>query len=794
MMDETDELSEQQKALARQWGKRLEDALKKQREDKQEKRFKELRAYVRGDVGDDGEKGLVRTNIIHSNFAAIIPQIYAKNPEIAVTPTEAAGDTVKWVPQFCKTLQAVLNRKFVKEGRLKKRTKSAIRSAMTTSIGWAKVSWQKDIRTDPLIENRIADTQDNLQRVRMLIDEIQEGDDSRAELEAKQGELEQQLSALQQQAEVSVVEGIVIDRVLTEDIFVLDDTIYDFDQYDQADTIAHRVWMRCEQYKQTFGKDAPKTANRYGSDKKEFGKSIDQDEDKLLVAVFECWNRTSNTVYTLCAGADEWAREPYVPQHIGQRFYPFFALAFNPVDGRVNPISDAELLKELQDEYSTTRTNFAEHRAENLPVRVYRKSSDLTDNDVKALANRSPNQWVGIEGNPDTPIEKDIAVLPNPPIDPAVYDVAPILRDAELVLGAGDASKGVVNKAKTATEAEIMAQGLQSRVAERQDVVEDWISDMAQFAAEILLQEMTLPQVQRIAGAESVWPQMNKEQIFDLVQIEIRAGSSGRPNKAKEREQWGQMLPQIQESMSQIMQLRQAGQNDMAEMMLKLMEETLRRFDERIDIESFMPQQEAGGQKPTIPPELQQQVQQMQQAMQQMQEENAQLKQVADGKAQDIAFSREKLAFEQSKAGEEIRLKSEDSARNEAALIRTAEIKAQAQVVAAEKTAEINAGLERERIASQERVEMAKAMMTACQAQHQQRQDEAQAVQQAQVSDVANQQVVQMIEQLQKAMQAMAANFSQSLSVMQESLTAPKRVIRDDNGDIAGVEVVRTLQ
>lgn len=794
MMDETDELSEQQKALARQWGTRLEDALKKQREDKQEKRFKELRAYVRGDVGDDGEKGLVRTNIIHSNFAAIIPQIYAKNPEIAVTPTEAAGNTVEWIPRFCKTLQVALNRKFIKEGRLKKRAKSAIRSAMTTSIGWAKVSWQKDIRTDPLIENRIADTQDNLQRVQMLIAEIQEGDDSRAELEAKQGELEQQLSALQQQAEVSVVEGIVIDRVLTEDIFVLDDTIYDFDQYEQADTIAHRVWMPCDQYKQAFGKDAPKTANRYGSDKKEFGKSIDQDEDKMLVAVFECWNRTSNTVYTLCAGADEWAREPYVPKHIGQRFYPFFALAFNPVDGRVNPLSDAELLKELQDEYSTTRTNFAEHRSENLPVRVYRKSGDLTDNDIKALANRSANQWVGIEGNPDTPIEKDIAVLQNPPIDPAAYDVAPILRDAELVLGAGDASKGTINKAKTATEAEIMAQGLQSRVAERQDVVEDWISDMAQFAAEIMLQEMTPPQVQRIAGAEAVWPQMNKEQIFDLVQIEIRAGSSGRPNKSKEREQWGQMLPQIQQSMTQIMQLRQAGQNDMAEMMLKLMEETLRRFDERIDIESFMPQQEEGEQKPTIPPELQQQIQQMQAQFQQLQAENAQLKQAADGAAQDIAFSREKLAFEQSKAGEEIRLKSEDSARNEAALIRAAEIKAQAQIIAAEKTAEISAELERERIASQERVEMAKAMTAMCQEQKSAAVAQETASAEALAVSDGQQQVMQMMDRMQQAMQAMAQHFSASLSAMQESLTAPKRVIRDDNGEIAGVEIVRTLQ
>lgn len=257
-----DEATPQAKALAKQWGKRLEKELKKRKDAKTEKKYKELRAYVRGDVGDDGEAGLVRTNIIHSNFAAILPQIYAKNPEIAVTPTEAVGSVIPWVPGFCKTLQSVISRKFVTEGKLKKRAKSAIRSAMTTSTGWAKVSWQKDVRNDPLIDNRINDTQDNLQRIQYLIAEIKEDDDSRCELEAKQGELEQQLRALQEQVEVKTVSGLAIDRVLSEDIFVIDETIYDFDQYDQAEAIAHRVWMTCEQYEETFGKDVPKTSNK----------------------------------------------------------------------------------------------------------------------------------------------------------------------------------------------------------------------------------------------------------------------------------------------------------------------------------------------------------------------------------------------------------------------------------------------------------------------------------------------------------------------------------------------------
>ena len=784
---DSDDQTPQSKALARQWGKKLEKALKKQSKDGVEKKFKELRSYVRGDVGDDGESGLVRTNIIHSNFAAILPQIYAKNPEISVTPSEAAGNQVKWVPAFCKTMQSVLARKFVKEGQLKKRSKASIRSAMTTAIGWTKVSWQKDVRTDPLIENRINDTQDNIQRIKYLIDEIKEDDDSRCELEAKQGELEQQLAALQEKAEVSTVSGVAIDHVLTEDIFVLDETLYEFDQYDQADTIAHRVWMTCEQYEQAFGKDVPKTANRYGSDKKESTTNSEEDEKNTLVAVFECWQKSSNTVYTLCSGSDEWARDPYRPPVSGKRFYPFFGLAFNPVDGRMQPISDAELLIELQDEYNTTRTNFAEHRKENIPVRVYRKSGDLTDQDIDALANRSANQWVGLEGDPSQPVEKDIAILQNPPVDPNTYDVQPILRDAEMVLGAGDAAKGVINKAKTATEAEIMAQGLQSRVAERQDVVEDWIGEMAQYAAELCLQELTAEEVQRIAGIDAVWPQMDKEQIFDLVNIEIRAGSAGRPNKAKEREQWGQMLPQIQQSVTQIMQLRESGQNDMAESMLKLMEETLRRFDERIDIESFFPQKKEGEQPPQIPPEVQQQMQQMKQAMQHMQEENAQLKQAAEGKQAEIEMANQRLDFDMKKAGAELEVKSKQAEQDASVQIEAARIKAEADAQAKVTIAQLDAEIEREKIASQERIALAQAMMNTATT-HQQAVEGEQHQQTENMNAEAMGKMAEMLKDMQQAIGQMGQQFSQSLGNLQSQLNAPKKVILDPvTGDMVGV-------
>lgn len=785
----------QDKALASRWGKRLDRAIKSQRESKVEEKFKRLRKYVRGNVEDDGNPGLVRTNIIHSNFAAILPQIYAKNPEIAVAPSESADErNYGWVRPFSKTLQAVLNRVFINDGRLKKRAKAAIRAAMTVGSGWVKLSWQKDIRRDPIIENRIADAQDNLRRIRQLIADIEDGDESRCELEAKQGELEQQIAALNEQAEVMLASGVVIDNVLTEDIFVLDDTLTDFDGYEQAEAIAHRVWMTPERYKEAFGKEPPEKAARYGQDKRERGQSRNDADKVELVAVFEVWDRQSQTVYTLCAGADEWAREPYRPEVFGRRFYPFFALAFNLVDGSREPLPDAELLIELQDEYNTTRTNFAEHRRENLPVRVFRKSGDLTDSDIRALANRAANQWVGIEGDPSKPIQQDVAILQNPPVDPGTYDVQPILRDAEMVMGAGDAAKGTINKAKTATEAEIMAQGLQSRVGERQDVVEDWIGDMANMAAELCLQMMSREEVVAIAGQDCVWPQLTKDEVFSLVSIQIRAGSTGKPNRNREREQWSQMLPQIQQAVQQIMQLRQAGQNDMAETVIKLLEETLRRFDERIDIEQFIPPRQKGEQPAQIPPEMQQQVMQMQQALEAAQAQIEELTKAADANAANIALEREKLAFEQAKAAEQLSIEREKIA----AELQAAQIREQVVANGRVEAERLRMEVEREKTASQERLAMiaeaSKALTEMSRA--------ANAAESAGQAGADRGLLLDAIESLRNAMQEVISNrgsdtgnmaqmMAEMVGGLRSHLTAPRRVIRDATGNVVGVEVVQ---
>lgn len=583
------QLSESEKSLANKIWQEIERYYKSTVNTNLRTRFKKARKYVAAEVGDDGEKGLVRVNVIKSRLDIIQPTVYAKNPEISVIPDEhLSSNNYEAVSSFAKTLEILLNRLLVKDAKLKKKGKSAVRAALTTTQGWIKLIWQEDWEEDPLIKNRIQDTQDNIAKIKML---IEQAENSECHHESALAELQNQLRALEEKAEVIKAYGFVIDNVLTEDILILDDSINNIDDYANAAKIAHRIYFSEERYKTVFGKDVPKSAKLYSN------KTDDKDDksknNQKVCAVWEVWDRESQTVFTVTEGAKDWVREPYTPEYIGEQFYPFFPLQFEREDGVLCPKSLVYSLIELQDEYNTNHTQFAEHRQESLPVRVYNKSSIVDEKEVQNIANRRSNDIIGLTGDPNVPIINQIAILDNPPINPAVYSTEHIMMGFELVSGAQDASAGSINQAKTATEAEIMAQGATSRRSEMLDVIEDWLTDIANYSAQILLMVLTKEQVIEVVGDSAAWPEMMpKEQIFKLVNITIRAGSTAKPNKMRERDQWLQLAPQLTDSILQIAQFQQQGMTDIAEALRKILDESLKRFDERFTVDMFLPKQE----------------------------------------------------------------------------------------------------------------------------------------------------------------------------------------------------------
>ncbi len=612
---ERPEPTEERAALVKRWGQRIDQALKDN--DKLFKAFEARRKRVRGVTTTEGAESVSnseRTNLVYATIASILPQVYAKNPDISVTPTEGVpGDRYANIKQFCKTLESVLHAQLVKGANLKDSAKDATRSAMTTSLGWVKLLYQRDIETDPVIQNRMNDAQENLKRVQASLANIEDPAQI-GELTANKAQLEQELKGLAGQLEKVIAQGLVIDNILSEHLLILDPTVRSFKGYRQAGAMAQIIYFTKEKFEAAFGY-VPKTATVYTT---AGGQPREGTGEVKLYQVFEIWDKDTNTVYTLCKGEKDFCREPYQPQKLGAHWYPFFPLAFNLVDGQFYPMSDVELIEKLSDEYNETAQQLKDARDESIPGTVVREGGNLSPDDIEKIKRRKPRETVVISGPGGKPLSDDIQEIGGVTTNPLLYDRAPIRQDIDTMSGATDALRGSVSRAKTATEAEYMQAGLAGRTGERQDATADWISSMAQYAAEILLQELTPQQVLMIAGEGAQWPQMTKEEALSMVRIEVRAGTMGKPDKSKEQEQWTKVLPVLQEGMKNVADLRAKGMNDMADAVIELLRETLRRFDERIDLDKFIPPAENNAPNPG-----------------QLMAENAQLKQqLAEAQAQ----------------------------------------------------------------------------------------------------------------------------------------------------------------
>lgn len=612
--------------LAKEWGKRIASARKKW--EKFHKRVVHNRKVVAGfDWTKDPASDQFyepRANLIHGTITAVLPNIYARNPEMSVSPNHQGRD----LKLLCKTIEKVTNTQ-LEQARLKKRAKAAVRAALTCSFGVMKVMYQRNLKEDPIIKGRIQDTQDNIAHLEQLIAKVDDPE-QRCDHEAAKAELEQTMKALEENVEIVAGEGLVIDRVLTEHLLI-DDTVAEFEDYSDADWLAQVIPMKKSTaegiYKVRL--DGAKTYKRNSAaESRDSGKVFEGDKSSdgdSQICILEIWDKRSNTVYTMAEGLEFWLKAPFSPKAVGERWYPFFLLPFQLVDGEVIGPSLVDLTEKLQKEHNDARDKFNAHRDLVQPG-YWADKGEVKQKDLETFTHAKFGEVTLLDAG-GKPLNAVIMPKQHPPIDPAVYDTSAVRYDWEQVTGMQDAARSSVVNPKTATEASIMQQSLSGRVSEFRDQVEDTLQDVAQYSAQILMQELTPEQVERIMGPHKTgpltdeatgqplpdpatnqpimvvtepsydWPRLSREEVFDLVQLKIRAGTTGEPNKIELQETWIKLMPVIQPLIIQIMQFQMDGIDTTA--LESLLRETVARFDDRLDIETIMPKKPK---PPALPP------------------------------------------------------------------------------------------------------------------------------------------------------------------------------------------------
>jgi uncharacterized membrane protein YeaQ/YmgE (transglycosylase-associated protein family) len=315
----------------------------------------------------------------------------------------------------------------------------------------------------------------------------------------------------------------------------------------------------------------------------------DKDMDESLIAVWERWDKTTNTVYTFADGGDLFLKEPSVPMPMTERFYPYFIRGDNWTEDDEWPLSDAADLQGLQDEYTNTRHQQKTHRELNKPHWIGNKSLIADRKDIKAFADAVIGAIVLIDAG-NRSVEDVFKPATMLPYNPAQYDTSYIVTDIDRQSGLGDAQRGAVVRAKTATEASQLQSGLSDRVGERQNDSEDYLAEMAEAALQMLLQMITPDEIMQKYGGSAVWPSLeSRRELYNMVDVRIKAGSTSKPDREKDMRQWTMVMPEIRATLQEALRMQMTlGIPWEQQTSVKLLRETLRRFDESIDIAELM--------------------------------------------------------------------------------------------------------------------------------------------------------------------------------------------------------------
>jgi hypothetical protein len=80
------------------------------------------------------------------------------------------------------------------------------------------------------------------------------------------------------------------------------------------------------------------------------------------------------------------------------------------------------------------------------------------------------------------------------------------------------------------------------------------------------------------------------EDIVTMVEVEIKAGTTGKPNDGEDKQAWGVILPVLKEAIIQIHGFIAAGQLPLAKAMSELVRRTMSVMGDDSDPELFIPE------------------------------------------------------------------------------------------------------------------------------------------------------------------------------------------------------------
>lgn len=453
--------------------------------------------------------------------------------------------------------------------KFKTRAKTLVRRTLTCGVGYAKLGYQRMLNRSPDLMGKIQDATDRLEHLKRIQDDLT--DDKLEMASSEAAELEANLASLHKEADIILREGLVFDFPKSWSI-IIDPDCYELKGFLGAGWVAQEFLFTPKKGQEIYGVDV---SEAYSVHTPEGKKPKAKDKSQKLAAFYEVYDLQGQVCFTICLGYPGFVKAPAEPDIWQEQFHPFYQLTFNDVedDECIIPPSDVFMLRPMAVEYNRARESLRVHRVANRPAWVAPKGLFGTGEMKDRLANHYEHELIEHELQRDTDLEKALRPKPTIPIDPALYETEHIYADMQRVGGRQAANLGGTS-GSTATEVTVAEQSRSEGDSSNVDDLDDFLTDLLRGAGQVLLLNMDEATVKEIAGMGAVWPKQSRKEVARELCLEVKAGSSGRPNRQAR-------LLAIEKTAPFIMQIPGFKPTKLADLMLQ-------EIDETLEVEDFL--------------------------------------------------------------------------------------------------------------------------------------------------------------------------------------------------------------
>jgi len=249
-------------------------------------------------------------------------------------------------------------------------------------------------------------------------------------------------------------------------------------------------------------------------------------EESDLVLLYEVWDKEEDKLivldsYNKSSGEHKFLREEDNPYPDVEGF-PFEVLRFNVDPESFYPIPDASVW-----ENPTEAMNLVNSLHYGHIKRFTRKYATMKGNlDAAEMEKLTfPAEGVVVQTNTPNPIEP----IQDAPLTPDAYNLREIVRNELMsITGITEQKRGVVSKAKTATEAAELAQQSDIRDSDRLYIVSRFVEKCAKKILQLDRSFLTADYIAFVTSPEEAeyWMEASPEILKSEVDIKVRVGSS----------------------------------------------------------------------------------------------------------------------------------------------------------------------------------------------------------------------------------------------------------------------------